>query len=294
MDHITHPASDAAVRLRIAVPNKGSLSEASRDMLREAGYRQRSDSRELVLADPDNGVEFFYLRPRDIAVYVGEGTLDLGITGRDLLLDSGASASEVLTLGFGGSRFRFAARPGTLSDEDDLAGLRIATSYPGVVRAWLAERDMQATVIRLDGAVETAVRLGVADVIADVVETGSTLRQAGLEIFGEVLLESEAVLVGRAQSSPGTAQDVFLRRLQGVLVARAYVMMDYDIPDEQVDTASRITPGIESPTVSPLHKQGWVAVRAMVPRRHAQRVMDELWDLGARGILVTDIHACRL
>ncbi|MDQ3416504.1 MAG: ATP phosphoribosyltransferase [Actinomycetota bacterium] len=263
-------------------------------MLREAGYRQRSDSRELVLADPDNGVEFFYLRPRDIAVYVGEGTLDLGITGRDLLLDSGASASEVLTLGFGGSRFRFAARPGTLSDEDDLAGLRIATSYPGVVRAWLAERDMQATVIRLDGAVETAVRLGVADVIADVVETGSTLRQAGLEIFGEVLLESEAVLVGRAQSSPGTAQDVFLRRLQGVLVARAYVMMDYDIPDEQVDTASRITPGIESPTVSPLHKQGWVAVRAMVPRRHAQRVMDELWDLGARGILVTDIHACRL
>ncbi|CAN5539853.1 ATP phosphoribosyltransferase [soil metagenome] len=293
MDHITH-ASDAAVRLRIAVPNKGSLSEASRDMLREAGYRQRSDSRELVLADPDNGVEFFYLRPRDIAVYVGEGTLDLGITGRDLLLDSGASASEVLTLGFGGSRFRFAARPGTLSAEDDLAGLRIATSYPGVVRAWLAERDMQATVIRLDGAVETAVRLGVADVIADVVETGSTLRQAGLEIFGEVLLESEAVLVGRAQSSPGTAQDVFLRRLQGVLVARAYVMMDYDIPDEQVDTASRITPGIESPTVSPLHKQGWVAVRAMVPRRHAQRVMDELWDLGARGILVTDIHACRL
>ena len=294
MDHITHPASDAAVRLRIAVPNKGSLSEASRDMLREAGYRQRSDSRELVLADPDNGVEFFYLRPRDIAVYVGEGTLDLGITGRDLLLDSGASASEVLTLGFGGSRFRFAARPGTLSDEDDLAGLRIATSYPGVVRAWLAERDMQATVIRLDGAVETAVRLGVADVIADVVETGSTLRQAGLEIFGEVLLESEAVLVGRAQSSPGAAQDVFLRRLQGVLVARAYVMMDYDIPDEQVDTASRITPGIESPTVSPLHKRGWVAVRAMVPRRHAQRVMDELWDLGARGILVTDIHACRL
>jgi ATP phosphoribosyltransferase len=294
VDHITHPASDAAVRLRIAVPNKGSLSEASRDMLREAGYRQRSDSRELVLADPDNGVEFFYLRPRDIAVYVGEGTLDLGITGRDLLLDSGASASEVLTLGFGGSRFRFAARPGTLSDEDDLAGLRIATSYPGVVRAWLAERDMQATVIRLDGAVETAVRLGVADVIADVVETGSTLRQAGLEIFGEVLLESEAVLVGRAQSSPGAAQDVFLRRLQGVLVARAYVMMDYDIPDEQVDTASRITPGIESPTVSPLHKQGWVAVRAMVPRRHAQRVMDELWDLGARGILVTDIHACRL
>ncbi len=282
-------------RLRIAVPNKGSLSEASRDMLREAGYRQRSDSRELVLADPDNGVEFFYLRPRDIAVYVGEGTLDLGITGRDLLLDSGASAAEVLTLGFGGSRLRFAATPGSVTDEADLAGLRIATSYPGVVRRWLADRGLQATVIRLDGAVETAVRLGVADVIADVVETGSTLRQAGLEIFGAVLLESEAVLVGRAETPPtGPGVEVFLRRLQGVLVARTYVMMDYDIPEQQVEVASIITPGIESPTVSPLHREGWVAVRAMVPRRHAQQVMDELWDLGARGILVTDIHACRL
>ncbi|MBA2740190.1 MAG: ATP phosphoribosyltransferase [Nocardioidaceae bacterium] len=291
---MTNPDPAPSSGLRIAVPNKGSLAEAARDMLREAGYRQRSDSRELALADPDNGVEFFYLRPRDIAVYVAAGTLDLGITGRDLLLDSGAGAEEVLTLGFGGSRFRFAAAPGTVGDDIGLAGLRIATSYPGVVRRWLADRRVDATVIRLDGAVETAVRLGVADVIADVVETGSTLRQAGLEVFGEVLLESEAVLVRRAGSSAGNGQEVFLRRLQGVLVARSYVMMDYDIPLEQVDPATRITPGIESPTISPLQREGWVAVRAMVPRRQAQLVMDALWDLGARGILVTDIHACRL
>lgn len=280
--------------LRVAVPNKGSLADASRDMLREAGYRQRSDTRELVLADPDNAVEFFYLRPRDIAVYVGEGTLDLGVTGRDLLLDSGAGAEEVLTLGFGASRFRFAAVPGTVGELSDLDGLRIATSYPGVVRGWLADRSLAATVIRLDGAVETAVRLGVADVIADVVETGSTLRQAGLEVFGEVLLESEAVLVRRVGTAVPAGHAVFLRRLEGVLVARTYVMMDYDIPVEHLDAATGITPGIESPTVSPLQRQGWVAVRAMVRRNRAQPVMDALWQIGARGILVTDILACRL
>jgi ATP phosphoribosyltransferase len=280
--------------LRVAVPNKGSLAEPATVMLREAGYRQRADNRELVLQDPDNGVEFFYLRPRDIAVYVGAGTLDVGITGRDLLLDSGAPAVELLPLGFADAAFRFAARPGTVRDETDLAGLRVATSYPGLVVRHLARHGVQAEVIRLDGAVETAVRLGVADVIADVVSTGTTLRQAGLEVVGEPILESQAVLVQRDQAPATPALEVFLRRLQGVLVARRYVMMDYDIPVAQVEEACRLTPGIESPTVSPLHREGWVAVRAMVPRDGAQRLMDDLWQIGARGILVTDIHACRL
>ena len=280
--------------LRVAVPNKGSLAEPAALMLREAGYRQRQDGRELVLQDPDNGVEFFYLRPRDIAVYVGAGTLDVGITGRDLLRDAGAPASELLPLGFADASFRFAARPGTVQSVADLSGLRVATSYPGLVSAHLAENGVQAEVIRLDGAVETAVRLGVADVIADVVSTGTTLRQAGLELVGEPILVSEAVLVRGSATSSTPTLEVFLRRLQGVLVARRYVMMDYDIPAGQVDAACRLTPGIESPTVSPLHREGWYAVRAMVPRDGAQRVMDELWEIGARGILVTDIHACRL
>ena len=280
--------------LRIAIPNKGSLSQSASEILREAGYRQRSDSKELTLTDPDNGVEFFYLRPRDIALYVGEGTLDVGITGRDLLLDSGAKAEEVLGLGFGRSRFRFAARPGTVSSVQDLGGLRIATSYDGVVRRYLEEHGVEATVTRLDGAVETSIQLGVADVIADVVETGSTLRQAGLEVVLDTILESEAVLVTRAGGPSPAGFAVFQRRLEGVLVARAYVMMDYDIRIDRVDDAVALTPGIESPTVSPLHREGWVAVRAMVPREGAQRIMDELWELGARGILVTDIHACRL
>ncbi len=279
--------------LRIAVPNKGSLSQAATEMLRESGYRQRQDAKELTLVDAENGVEFYYLRPRDIALYVGEGTLDIGITGRDLLLDSGAKAEEVLTLGFGRSRFQFAGPVGEFTELGQLAGRRIATSYVGVVRTFLEDRGIDASVVRLDGAVETSVRLGVADVIADVVETGSTLRQAGLEVFGETILDSEAVLITRGGEAPA-GLEVFKRRLEGVLVARTYVMMDYDIATAHVDAAVTLTPGIEGPTISPLHRDGWVAVRAMVPRAGAQRLMDELYDLGARGILLTDIHACRL
>jgi ATP phosphoribosyltransferase len=279
--------------LKIAVPNKGALSEAASTMLREAGYAQRSDSKQLTKIDPDNGVEFFYLRPRDIALYVGEGTLDAGITGRDLLLDSNSTAAESLQLGFGRSKFRFAARPGTAETVADLAGKRIATSYDGVVKRYLVDQGVDASVVRLDGAVETSIQLGVADVIADVVETGSTLRAAGLEVFGDVILESEGVMITRTDAD-SSALEIFIRRLQGVLVARAYVMMDYDIRAERVEEAISLTPGIESPTVSPLHREGWVAVRSMVPRATAQRVMDELFALGARAILTTDIHACRL
>jgi ATP phosphoribosyltransferase len=279
--------------LRIAIPNKGSLSQSASEILREAGYRQRDDAKQLTLIDAENGVEFFYLRPRDIALYVGEGTLDVGITGRDLLLDSGAKAEEITGLGFGRSRFRFAGPQGSFTDLSQLGGTRIATSYVGVVRTFLEERGIEASVVRLDGAVETSIQLGVADVIADVVETGGTLRQAGLETFGETILESEAVLITRSGAVP-SGFEVFKRRVDGVLVARSYVMMDYDIESEHVTAAVALTPGIEGPTIAPLHREGWVAVRAMVPRAGAQRLMDELYDLGARGILLTDIHACRL
>ena len=281
--------------LRIAVPNKGSLSEPACTMLREAGYRQRRDTRELVLVDPENEIEFFYLRPRDVAVYVGAGTVDAGITGRDLLLDSGAAADEHLALGFGGSTFRFAARPDTVSSVAEIDGRRVATSYPVLVRDHLAAHGVTATVVRLDGAVESSVRLGVADVVADVVSTGTTLRGAGLEVFGEPLLHSEAVLIrASAQETVPAQLEVLARRLQGVLVAQQYVLMDYDVPQQLVEQAVAITPGLESPTVSPLHDSSWSAVRAMVRRDQTNRVMDVLYDLGARAILVTSIHACRL
>jgi ATP phosphoribosyltransferase len=278
--------------IRIAVPNKGSLADASIAILKEAGYRQRVDSRDLVLLDPANGVEFYYLRPRDIAIYVGSGELEAGITGRDLLIDSGAPAKEILSLGFGGSTFRFAGSVDREWQISDLIGKRIATAYPGLVTAHLRELKISAEVVRLDGAVESSVRLGVADVIADVVSTGNTLRQAGLKTFGEPILNSEAVLIKNASQADGL--EILIRRLQGVVTARQYVLLDYDIPRSALDRACELTPGLESPTISPLQKADWVAVRAMVPRQDTNAVMDDLWTIGARGILVTDIHACRL
>ena len=280
--------------LKIAVPNKGSLADASIEILKEAGYRQRVDSRDLVLTDPDNGVEFYYLRPRDIALYVGTGELEAGVTGRDLLIDSGADAQEILSLGFGGSTFRFAGPAAKSWKVEDISGKRVATAYPGLVERYLSKLGVTATVVRLDGAVESSVRLGVADVIADVVSTGNTLRQAGLSIFGEPILQSEAILISRNSKELPDELQILLRRLQGVVTARQYVLLDYDIPRVSVDQACAITPGLESPTISPLQKADWVAVRAMVLRKDTNRLMDELWALGARGILVTDIHACRL
>lgn len=280
--------------LKIALPNKGSLAEQTTAMLREAGYKQRTDLKDLVLVDDENGVEFYYLRPRDIAVYVGERTLDLGFTGRDMLLDSGADAEEILPLAFGGTRFRFAA-PGAESwTVADLDGKRIGTSYPGLLKTYLDSHGVNARLIKLDGAVESSVRLGVADAVADVVETGSTLKRAGLVMFGEAILESEAILIKpRGQADPdGLA--LLQRRLTGVMTARTYKMIDYNVPLERLDAACAITPGIDSPTISPLHRDGWVAVRAMIPTKQAQAIMDGLWDAGADGILVTDIAACRL
>ena len=280
--------------LRVAVPNKGQLSDPARDMLREAGYAAAANSRELVVQDPENDVEFFFLRPRDIATYVGRGTLDVGITGEDLLADSGSKATTILELGFAPSTFRLAAPQGTAKSASDLAGKRIATSYPTILNNWLTKQNLLAEVVTLDGAVENAVRLGVADAVADVVATGTTLKQAGLEIIGDPIFKSQSVLISRNNIEDQNAVDVFVRRLQGVITARAYVLVDYDIPNTLIEKACVITPGIESPTVSSLHDSAWSAVRAMVPRKQVHAVMDELYDLGARGVIVTDIHACRI
>lgn len=278
--------------LRIAVPNKGSLSETASEMLLEAGYTGRRDPRALSVRDERNDVEFFYLRPRDIATYVGSGALDVGITGRDLLLDSRSPAREIASLDFGESTFRFAGPPGAFADLAALAGHRVATSYPALVADFLAQHGVQVQVVSLDGAVESAVKLGVADAVADVVSTGSTLRAQGLEIFGPVILDSTAVLISTKPELAGIT--VLQRRLQGVLVARQYVLVDYDVPLALLEAATRVTPGIESPTVSPLHDPEWVAVRAMVPRADTNHVMDELYGIGARAILVSAIHAARI
>jgi ATP phosphoribosyltransferase len=279
--------------LRVALPNKGILSDSAISMLKEAGYAVRRDPQELHLVDDRNDVEFFYLRPRDIATYVGEGSLDAGLTGLDLLLDSNSKAEEVADLGFGASTFRFAARSDSgISDIAAIAGKRVATAYPNLVADYLAQKGIKATIVKLDGAVESAIQLGVADVVADVVSTGNTLRKAGLKTFGTAILTSTARLI----AAPGKKSETekLLRRLQGVIVAREYVIFDYDCPVELVDKATKVTPGIESPTISPLADQNWVAVRALVKSSETNHVMDELYDLGARAILVSAIHAARI
>ena len=276
--------------LKIALPNKGSLAESASQIMKEAGYRQRIDTRDLTFIDPDNGVEFYYLRPRDIATYVGSGELSIGITGRDLLLDSGAEAQEIMSLDFGRSTFRFAA----MNAPTSLSGKRIATAYPNLVRNFLSQTGTDSQIVALDGAVESAIKLGVADVIADVVSTGGTLRQAGLEVFGTPILQSEAILIERKGASRDARMSTLIRRIGSVVIARQYVLVDYDVERIHLQKACALTPGLESPTISPLQKENWVAVRAMVKRSEVHLVMDELWEVGARGILVTDIHSCRL
>jgi ATP phosphoribosyltransferase len=285
--------------LRVAVPNKGTLSEPAAEILAEAGYRRRTDPKDLTVIDPVNHVEFFFLRPKDIAIYVGSGELDFGITGRDLVRDSDAPVRERLALGFGSSSFRYAGPAGLDWTTADLAGKRIATAYPNLVRKDLADRGIEAIVIRLDGAVEISVQLGVADAIADVVGSGRTLSLHDLVAFGEPLCDSEAVLIERTdqdshdQSEAKAARDQLAARVQGVVFGQQYLMLDYDCPRSALDKATSITPGLESPTIAPLADPDWVAIRALVPRRGVNEIMDELAAIGAKAILGSDIRFCR-
>jgi ATP phosphoribosyltransferase len=281
--------------LRVAVPNKGALSEPATDILVEAGYRRRTDPKDLTVIDPTNDVEFFFLRPKDIAIYVGSGDLDFGITGRDLAQESQAPLRERLALGFGSSSFRYAAPQGRDWTLSDLAGKRIATAYPNLVRKDLADKGIDATVIRLDGAVEISVQLGLADAVADVVGSGRTLRSHNLVAFGAPLCDSEAVLIERETPDHTTAaaRDQLAARVQGVVLGQQYLMLDYDCPRAVLDRAAAITPGLESPTIAPLADPDWVAVRALVPRKDVNTIMDELAGIGAKAILASDIRFCR-
>jgi len=281
--------------LKIAIPNKGQLAEPTQKMLREAGFLRSHHPRDLVVSDPENDIEFFFLRPRDVATYVGEGTLDFGITGNDLLIDSKSSAEVLIELGFGKSTFRIAANGNSgIKSFKDLQNKKIATSYPNLLNIWLKDNSINADIVNLDGAVENAIRLGVAEAIADVVDTGTTMKQAGLIFVGDIISKSQAVLIKSKKVSQSLEVDTFIRRINSVLVAREYVMMDYDIEKNNLDKATVITPGFESPTISPLQESNWVAVRSMVKKAEVHKVMDELYKIGAKAIIVTEIMACRL
>jgi ATP phosphoribosyltransferase len=232
--------------LQIALPNKGALADGAVTLADEAGYHCRRRGRELSVRDPDHGVEFVFLRPRDIATYVSKGIIDLGVTGLDLTYDSGAEVTHVLDLGFGNARFCYAApKDAGLTPDDFTDATRIATSYDTLVRRDLDARDVDARIISLDGAVEISIQLGVADVIADVVQTGRTIDEAGLETIGDPILNTEAVLV--AQNGTTMEQEAaqrFAERVKGIIVAREYVVVEYDLPEAHLPEAREITPGI--------------------------------------------------
>ncbi len=286
--------------LRVAVPNKGSLSGPAVELLSAAGYQVHREHKALFATDAMTDVQFVFLRPTDIARNVGEGVLDVGITGQDLLAAAGTTGTttELLRLDFGVSKFYFAAPLGAVASIADLDGKRVATSFSALVTRAAATAGIHVELVELDGAVETAVELGLADAIADVVETGASLQAAGLHIVGDPIMRSEAVLVRGARSAlaPASEQavDVLAQRLRGVVVARRYMMLDYDCPRDLLDRVVAITPGLESPTVAPLADPAWVAVRAMVPRQDVNGILDELAEAGAKAVLASDIRTCRL
>lgn len=281
--------------LKIALPNKGSLSEDAVKLVKAAGYSCRRIGKELMVSDSENMIDFVFLRPRDIAVYVSRGILDLGITGRDLALDSKTNVNEVFSLGFGKSSFCYACKKGAMNSISDLNNKKIATSYPEIVESDLKKNSLSAEIVKLDGAVEISIELGVADAIADVVETGRTMKEAGLEVLGEPVLKSEAVLISR---TPETLENkeafIFTERIKGILTAREYVIIEYDVEEKLLEQAAAVTPGIESPTVSPLSKKGWIAVKSMVRKKEVNLMMDRLVELGAKGVIVSDIRTCRI
>ena len=279
--------------IKVALPNKGQLFEPTVDLLTSCGYRLNKNPRSLTIVDRENNVEFYFLRPGDIPLYIANGVLSAGITGKDFVAEAGEEPAQLLDLYFGHSKLHAAVmRASPCRTLDEIAGLRLATSFPTIARRFFAGRKLEIT--ELEGAVEIAIQLGIADAVIDVVDTGNTLEQAGLRIVGEPLFRSNAALFAH----PGFEEDeevcTLRTRIEGRIVAHEYMMVEYDCPAAILAAATRLTPGLESPTITPLQREGWLAVKAMVKKREANQIMDDLSRLGARGILLLTIETARI
>ncbi len=277
--------------IKVALPNKGQLLEPTLELLSSCGYRLQRTVRSLCVVDAENDVEFYFLRPGDIPLYVANGILDAGITGKDFVAEKEVSAVCLRDLDYGRSRL-CAAVPNASSVQTtaDLRSLKIATSFPHITRKILgADR-----IVELEGAVEISIKLGIAEAIVDVVETGSTLREAGLRIVGVPLFLSSAALYAHPTRESKRELVTLQSRIVGRLLAKEYVLVEYDAPTGILAEACRITPGIESPTIMSLEKAGWSSVRSMIRRREAQRILDELSALGCKGILLTAVESVRI
>lgn len=279
--------------IKVAVPNKGALFEPTIELLNSCGYRVTRAGSALCSLDPENDVEFYFLRPGDIPIYISNGILDCGITGKDFVAEKGVMHAQLLDLNYGHSKLRAAVPADSpVQTLDEFSGLRIATSLPGIVRSFFAPRELE--IVELEGAVEIAVQLGIAEAVVDVVDTGTTLRQAGLRIVGEPLFASNAALFANPDLEEHPQVTTLKHRIEGKIVAVDYMMVEYDTPGNILQRACEITPGLESPTITQLQREGWYSVKAMVKRRDAHRIMDDLSRLGCRGILLTTIESARI
>ena len=280
--------------LRIGVPSKGRLAEISTQLLNEAGLTFRRPERSLFARCRDMPVEITFLRTDDIPVLCAEGAIDLGVTGADLVAESGADLVHRLDLGIGSCRLALCvAEDSTVADARQLAGQRIATSFPRITRDWLAKRGVEAHFVELSGSVEIMIQLEVADAIVDLVETGSTLAANRLRVLDEIGRYETVLVQNHKAADPATA-DRLVRRLEGIVIARSYSLLEYNIPRARLRDAEKITPGFKSPTVSALEDADWCAVRAMVKRGEAHAIMERLEAIGASAIIETDISNCRL
>ncbi|MCI0491418.1 MAG: ATP phosphoribosyltransferase [Planctomycetes bacterium] len=280
--------------LRIGVPSKGRLAEIAADLLIEAGLKFRRQERSLFARVRDIPIDVTFLRTDDIPVLCAEGAIDMGITGGDLIDESGVTVTKRLALGMGNWRLAICVPDdSTLREPSDLADCRIATSFPNVTKNYLSRHGISAHIVELTGSVEVMIALGVADAIVDLVETGSTLAANRLSILDE-LGRYEAVLIQNPATRHAQLADRVVRRLEGVVIARSYSLLEYNVPENKLADAERITPGFESPTVSRLEEAGWLSVRAMVNRSEVIEIMERLEALGATAILETTITNCRL
>ncbi len=281
-------------KIRFALPNKGRLNEPACDLLRRSGYAFRLHGRNLYATCSTADIVFIFVRADDIPVLVASGVVDVGITGSDLVAERSADVATVLPLGFGRCRLCLAG-PDHLPDADlaPFAKGTIATSFPRITSAFFAERQMDVRVVEMSGAVEIMIALRLADGIVDIVETGDSLRENGLKVLAEIA-RHESVLIAHPARAADPAIAQIRRRLEGVLVAGRYSMLEYNIPASRLKDAEAVAPGFEGPTVSPLDREGWLAVKVMVEKARVVEVMDRLEALGATAILETELRNCRL
>jgi ATP phosphoribosyltransferase len=276
----------------LAVPNKGRLQEPTLQLLHDAGLNFEDGTRALTARVEGFPLDILFVRTDDVVEFVADGVADLGITGTNLLVESGSDLAVLVELGYGHCRLEAAVLAGAAAQSfEDLRGLRLATSHPHATATCLAGLGVEAEIVTISGAVEVAPRMGLADGIVDLVSSGSTLILNGLRSLGP-LLASQAILVGRAVPAPATAAiGAELRTMvEAVIAGRGVKYLMMNAPLAAIAAIEAILPGLESPSVLPLAHEGMVAVHAVVAAGDVHRILVPLREAGATGILVVPVE----